>query len=60
MVNLSLIKLIQVLLIKSLMLLHRFLSFGFGGSGSNGSGGGSGNFLFDIIRVSITRSDSYK
>lgn len=35
---------------------NRFLSFG-GSSGngqsSGGSGGGSGNFLFDIIRVSI-------
>lgn len=31
----------------------RFLHFGFGGDKSGGSGGGSGNFLFDIIRVSI-------
>ncbi|CAH1717093.1 unnamed protein product [Chironomus riparius] len=33
----------------------RFLNFGAqaSGTGSSGSGGGSGNFLFDIIRVSI-------
>uniref|UniRef100_A0A2A4K3J6 Uncharacterized protein n=1 Tax=Heliothis virescens TaxID=7102 RepID=A0A2A4K3J6_HELVI len=33
----------------------RFLSFG-GGAGG-GSGGGSGNFLFDIVRVSLACSD---
>ena len=34
---------------------NRFLNFGAqaSGTGSSGSGGGSGNFLFDIIRVSI-------
>jgi hypothetical protein len=34
----------------------RFLSFGGGGAAAGGgqAGGGSGNFLFDIIRVSVT------
>lgn len=38
----------------------RFLHFGFGGDKSGGgSGGGSGNFLFDIIRVSILFKKQY-
>jgi hypothetical protein len=33
----------------------RYLNFGLGGgsSSSSSSGGGSGNFIFDIIRVSM-------
>lgn len=38
---------------KFFYIFPRFLHFGFGGDKSGGSGGGSGNFLFDIIRVSI-------
>ena len=47
--------LINIIIIKN----HRFLNFGgLGGASSgqsSGGAGGSGNFLFDIIRVSILK-----